>query len=572
MHLQIGYNFLNLMKKDENIENEAEEWHKMQNFEFGRSDSIGTFSYHSKRKYNSNKDYSSYHETKQIQLRTDFMKAFIKLLDIFSNNDRISFFHDLLKHNFQNYFPSSTIYMIDGFKTLAQALADSYSIQPTPEGKTQILSIITNYIPEKYIPQIFGTDISRRQIYNAKLSAATSGPGILNSKPSRTVSSATSQFQTKILNFFKIVYRYSLTLYPNQTRNVNTHNSAYFNQKTFSEEKTQITQRLQIPKNEIYYRMLQEFGRKNCFSRTVCYKLLKSDHFVYYKKLSALCENCSKYGFLNFEKIKFELDQVGNTHTELSSQITHLKSKLDQVQKFLRVDLFSGEHFSSNAHSTTATHCPYYLLCCSQTEFGGLSFSEAPCCKEEHKMDCEACNEEFILLQKLKEISSVDPNFADKISKFEDKLKRYHSHLIRHHVQRGNYKRFESLLSGTNAIILTDFKMKILYENVRESQTSWFAKRGNSNLGIVFIYKNLPSEEIKIEYFDLFSEDNTQDFFFICSAFEVALKQFKIRHPEIQDSYLLSDNGASFHSSGFIMWLMNVFGISWNESIRVFIF
>jgi hypothetical protein len=86
--------------------------------------------------------------------------------------------------------------------------------------------------------------------------------------------------------------------------------------------------------------------------------------------------------------------------------------------------------------------------------------------------------------------------------------------------------------------------MKIVYESVRESQTSWFGKCGNSNLGIVFISKTDPS---RIEYFDLFSEDSKQDYFWVCSAFEVALQEFKsITNPKELGLALKGLDGETF--------------------------
>jgi len=61
--------------------------------------------------------------------------------------------------------------------------------------------------------------------------------------------------------------------------------------------------------------------------------------------------------------------------------------------------------------------------------------------------------------------------------------------------------------------------MKLLYTSSREVQRNWFGKRGNSYLGLVFIYKlSDTDEDIYIEYHDFFSEDNNQDCYFVCSG------------------------------------------------------
>lgn len=215
------------MEENGNIDTE---WNKIKKLELVQTEGIGIVSFESNRKYNCYLNYSQYKETKQLTLRKNFMQAFIQLMDIFSNNDRTNFFQDLLLNNFQDYFPLQT-YSIDGFKKLSEALAHAYSIQSTPEGRTQLLSIISSKFPAKYLPQIFGEKISGRQIHKSRLAAATVGPGYLMSTSKRSVS-ITIQSLQKLLNFLKMVYRYSVTLYPNQTRDMTKHDSDYFNKKT----------------------------------------------------------------------------------------------------------------------------------------------------------------------------------------------------------------------------------------------------------------------------------------------------------------------------------------------------
>lgn len=45
--------------------------------------------------------------------------------------------------------------------------------------------------------------------------------------------------------------------------------------------------------------MVAKYGIKNCLVSLTVYKFLKSHQLQYYNQLSALCDQCSKYGFLN---------------------------------------------------------------------------------------------------------------------------------------------------------------------------------------------------------------------------------------------------------------------------------
>ena len=109
-------------------------------------------------------------------------------------------------------------------------------------------------------------------------------------------------------------------------------------------------------------------------------------------------------------------------------------------------------------------------------------------------------------------------------------MDKYYGHLIRNHIQRGAYKDYLDRLDGTNVLVFTDFKMKILYQKMQGTSTrllrNYFGKRGNSDLGIVFVYKNTRESDLCVEYFDLFSEDSAQDWYFVCSAFETAFREF----------------------------------------------
>lgn len=62
------------------------------------------------------------------------------------------------------------------------------------------------------------------------------------------------------------------------------------------------------------------------------------------------------------------------------------------------------------------------------------------------------------------------------------------------------------------------------------------------------MYRTSPQSDLFMEYYDLFSEDSCQDWFFVCSAFQVAFGRFSQTHPNIKTATLISDNGSCFHS------------------------
>jgi len=48
-------------------------------------------------------------------------------------------------------------------------------------------------------------------------------------------------------------------------------------------------------------------------------------------------------------------------------------------------------------------------------------------------------------------------------------------------------KRFVDELNENRVLMVMDFKMKLLWQPLRESSSNWYGQRGNSDLAIVFI-------------------------------------------------------------------------------------
>ena len=71
---------------------------------------------------------------------------------------------------------------------------------------------------------------------------------------------------------------------------------------------------------------------------------------------------------------------------------------------------------------------------------------------------------------------------------------------------------FYSNLKSHEAIIIMDFKMKILASLYQERQKDWFSKRGFSCLGVLIIFGSLTvSSDNEVLYHLFLSDDTTQD-------------------------------------------------------------
>src|ERR1019366_1148285 len=146
------------------------------------------------------------------------------------------------------------LWKIHTFDQIMKNFVTSFNIQPTSEGKTQILSLMTNCFGFKRISAIFGPNtVSRYQIWNANTHFRTNGPGFPIQKPFRMRNGISGQ---KILNTIKFIQQNSSTGFAHQTSSVRSANSQTFSRLTKGNPDKRIIQRLNGPKLLLYKRML----------------------------------------------------------------------------------------------------------------------------------------------------------------------------------------------------------------------------------------------------------------------------------------------------------------------------
>lgn len=167
---------------------------KGESMQLGTVKSLGTIIFKSNRSFNNSQKFSELGNTKKTEIRRTFFSVLLKLLNIFSNGDPIGFLKVLIEKDFTRIFPENYLFKIEGFDSLLNVIKVSYDIQTSREGETQILSLLTHALPSRFIHRILGTDLSSRQISNARISGLTFGPGILQpKKTAKKVSTGKSQ-------------------------------------------------------------------------------------------------------------------------------------------------------------------------------------------------------------------------------------------------------------------------------------------------------------------------------------------------------------------------------------------
>ena len=115
------------------------------------------------------------------------------------------------------------------------------------------------------------------------------------------------------------------------------------------------------------------------------------------------------------------------------------------------------------------------------------------------------------------EMSDLD-NDGEKINNCKRNLDIFRSHLARHYTE-SLYDSEEILrLDKETALVIADFKNKILDCMFRENMCAFFGKNGTSDLGFMRILRGDDPEQLEATFYHFISNDKLQDSQFIISA------------------------------------------------------
>jgi len=86
-----------------------------------------------------------------------------------------------------------------------------------------------------------------------------------------------------------------------------------------------------------------------------------------------------------------------------------------------------------------------------------------------------------------------------------------------------------------------DWAMKFLHMKYREKQSDWFTKRGISWHVSTVIFKQDASRDVEVQTYVHLFDYCQQDWFAVCSIFEILLKNILTSKPFINSVFLRSD-------------------------------
>ncbi|RHZ90012.1 hypothetical protein Glove_9g308 [Diversispora epigaea] len=257
-------------------------------------------------------------------------------------------------------------------------------------------------------------------------------------------------------------------------------------------------------------------------------RLQNSKNLKYRDDLGGLCQICNDYGYETFENLSniirsnFEDKTIMNT---VLNKLDNLKRQMKRgFEKELKINL-DGKV----THNPCISHCLLY------------AFGE---CDNNHETRCSECDQFFNFFNFMSK--NISENWQSKLIEAKEKLLYYLSHQARKVYLNAQFKTTLLELDLDGAIIIADYKMRILPQSARETKQDFFGKRGWTLHTILIFTKEINSNELNIAAYDHWSLDTKQDAWFTASAFEAVFETIEKKPKWIR---IISDNGPHYHNS-----------------------
>ncbi|GET51900.1 hypothetical protein GLOIN_2v1880126 [Rhizophagus irregularis DAOM 181602=DAOM 197198] len=244
--------------------------------------------------------------------------------------------------------------------------------------------------------------------------------------------------------------------------------------------------------------------------RTTFYKHLQGNRYIYRENLGGLCSICNTYGYETFDELtKLIQNHISNLHIQ-----NQLLDQGEKLKRYLKREYES--HLTVNSDGTTAhNQCINH---CLPFAFG--------ICNEQHTHTCSDCD---ALFQFFIDIEKNTPNnIHEEIYELRDQIFYYLSHQTRKVFLNSQFNANLLDLDEKGAIIIVDYKMKILPKSARETKI-----------------------------FDHWSADTCQDAWFTASSLHAVIESLEVKPDWVT---FLSDNGPHYHNADLMLILGH-----WNE-------
>lgn len=303
-----------------------------------------------------------------------------------------------------------------------------------------------------------------------------------------------------------------------------------------------------------------KFTDKKSLSGSTIRKILDSLTNGHLTSLAGLDDEDTIKGGDNIKRC-LEIADILSTDLNLpKNEANDIKNRIEQVLIYHKTDF--PEHISRHGKKvcqciSCGLHAPDEHVPCQFREDDAQDH-EGPCA------DCEASFQVFSDLLELSRRTQAPPNLSpvqqEKYYELEIEIQQcrtnffqWRAHIVRKVVESEYANNQMKSLGIDEAIVVSDFKMKILPRYFRENQKKFFAKRGTACLGFMVLSNQEKKEGlVDAHYFLFFSNDTTQDTTFVLSAKAYVYDVFIRSHfqdVELVKVHFESDGAGAFNSN-----------------------
>ncbi|RHZ61417.1 hypothetical protein Glove_347g12 [Diversispora epigaea] len=245
------------------------------------------------------------------------------------------------------------------------------------------------------------------------------------------------------------------------------------------------------------------------FSHQLPDGIKRSTFFTFLEEdLGGLCSICNRYGYEIFAEMKQFVEKNIQNQNYQKYYINEIENLCRYLKKFYEQE-FKISINRTVIHNEYISHCLLYA-------FGT--------CKEAHNNECTECGKLFTIFNKLKmDIPTILHNELDEKVYLNSQ---FNANLLE--------------LNKKGALIIVDYKVKILSKSSRETKEQFFGKKGWTLYSILIYTRKKDSLELNIKAHDHWSNDSRQDVFFTVSSLHAVIESME-KKPEWVT--IILDNG-----------------------------
>ena len=171
-------------------------------------------------------------------------------------------------------------------------------------------------------------------------------------------------------------------------------------------------------------------------------------------------------------------------------------------------------------------------------------------CDKVHTLRCSECSKFYIFFDELQDIVPVDQ--IQSLDEKKERLLYYLAHQTRKVYLNAQFQASLLALDNDGAILIVDYKMRILPKSARETKTEFFGKRGWTLHTVLVYTKSNDHGNLDIAAYDHWSEDTKQDAWFTASSFHAVFDAMPNKPKWI---IIISDNGPHYHNTEMMIVL-----------------